>query len=152
MRQLIACTLLLNLVLLGCGPKSPIQELEEKFDTETLAKSTFEAMKQIAPKDSVLRHVVLFSFKPESTEEDIQRVVDAFRELQLSVPGILSFEYGLNNSPEGLNRGLTHAFTLTFDSEKSRDEYLPHPEHKAFGAILGPHLDEVLVVDYWARP
>ena len=33
----------------------------------------------------------------------------------------------------------------------ARAEYLPHPAHKEFGAILGPHLDDVLVIDYWAR-
>jgi len=40
---------------------------------------------------------------------------------------------------------------VTFKDEKSRDEYLPHPDHEAFGGILGPHLDKVLVVDYWAK-
>jgi hypothetical protein len=28
--------------------------------------------------------------------------------------------------------------------------YLPHPAHKAFVDVLMPHLDKVLVIDYWA--
>ncbi|MGE5945005.1 MAG: Dabb family protein, partial [Flavobacteriales bacterium] len=55
----------------------------------------------------------------------------------------------LNNSPEGLNKGFTHCFLVTFDSEEDRAVYLPHPAHKAFIDILSPHLDDVLVIDYW---
>ena len=64
---------------------------------------------------------------------------------------IKSFEWGLNNSPEGLDKGLTHCFFVTFDSEKDRDEYLPHPAHQEFVAILKPHLEDAVVVDYWAN-
>ncbi|PZX48914.1 Dabb family protein [Algoriphagus chordae] len=117
-------------------------ELNEEKHQETMA----------AKPDSVLRHNVFFSFKETSSPEDIQTVVDAFRNLQNEIDGIEAFEYGVNSSPEGLNQGLTHAFVLTFYSDAARDAYLPHPAHAAFGAILGPHLDKVTVVDYWTRP
>lgn len=96
-----------------------------------------------------LRHVVLFSFKETATEADIQQVEDAFIALPGKIPQIKDFEWGTNNSPEGLDKGFTHCFFLTFDSEEDRAVYLPHPDHKAFGAVLGPHLEDVLVVDYW---
>jgi hypothetical protein len=99
----------------------------------------------------VLRHVVLFQFKATSSPADIQRVIDAFRGLPAKIPEIAAFEYGKDNSPEGLADGFTHCFLLTFKSEKDRDIYLPHADHKAFGAMLRPHLEKVLVVDYWAE-
>ncbi|CAZ96999.1 MULTISPECIES: Dabb family protein [Zobellia] len=102
-------------------------------------------------EDSLLRHVVLFKFKPETTKEDIKKVEEAFTALPSKIPQIVGYEWGLNNSPEGLNQGFTHCFFLTFNSEEDRAVYLPHPDHKAFGDILGPHLDDVLVVDYWAK-
>ena len=39
---------------------------------------------------------------------------------------------------------------LTFDSVASRDGYLPHPEHKKFGELLGQLgvLEDAFVVDY----
>jgi hypothetical protein len=98
-----------------------------------------------------LRHVVLFSFKPGSSAADIKKVEDAFRALPSKIPEIKGFEWGLNNSPEGLNQGFTHCFFLTFDSEKGREIYLPHPAHKTFGSVLKPHLEKVLVVDYWTE-
>jgi len=103
------------------------------------------------PSDSLLRHVVLFKFKDSASASDVKGIVDAFRELPNQIDGITAFEWGTDVSPEGLSDGFTHCFFVTFQDEKSRDEYLPHPDHKAFGEILGPHLDKVLVVDYWAK-
>lgn len=97
-----------------------------------------------------LRHVVLFKFKEGSSKEQIEKLVAEFRALPKKIPAIAEFEYGVNNSPEGLNEGLTHCFLVTFKSEKDRDAYLPHAAHKAFVDQLLPHLDKAVVVDYFA--
>ncbi|PKA97089.1 stress responsive alpha/beta barrel protein [Flavobacteriaceae bacterium MAR_2009_75] len=107
--------------------------------------------KIVMAQDSLLRHVVLFKFKSGTSEEDIKKVEEAFSALPSKISQIVSYEWGLNNSPEGHDKGFTHCFFLTFESEADRAIYLPHPDHKAFGAILGPHLDDVLVVDYWTK-
>ena len=99
----------------------------------------------------LLRHVVLFSFKEGSTPEQIKAVTDAFAALPKKIKQIKTFEWGTNNSPESLNQGFTHCFFVTFASEKDRAVYLPHPDHIAFGDILRPILDKVLVIDYWAE-
>lgn len=130
---------------LSCAEKGE-KEIEKEITEE------IQEVPMATKPDSVLRHNVYFSFKETSTPEDIQSVVDAFRNLKNEIDGIEDFEWGVNSSPEGLNQGLTHAFTLTFYSDEARDAYLPHPAHAAFGAILGPHLDKVTVVDYWTRP
>ena len=101
-------------------------------------------------KKTMLRHVVIFKFKDASSAQEVQKVVDGFRELKSKIPQIASFEFGTNNSPEGLNDGFTHCFLVTFKSEKVRDAYLPHPAHKAFVELLKPHLDKAMVIDYWA--
>ncbi|WP_313790804.1 Dabb family protein [Flagellimonas sediminis] len=100
---------------------------------------------------SHLRHVVLFQFKDTSTPEDIAAVEAAFNELSFKISEIKGLEWGLNNSPENLNKGLTHCFFLTFDSEEDRDSYLTHPDHLAFVDIAGPHIQDVVVVDYWTK-
>jgi len=98
-----------------------------------------------------LRHIVLLKFKETATQADIYKVEQAFAKLPSQIEQIKEFEWGLNNSPENLNKGYTHGFLLTFDHEKDRDLYLPHPDHKAFGKVLEPILDDVLVVDYWTN-
>ncbi|WP_461050943.1 Dabb family protein [Spirosoma arcticum] len=100
------------------------------------------------PMKTMLQHVVLFKFKPEATPEKVAEIVAAFEALPSKIKEIKDFKWGTNNSPEKLDKGLTHAFILTFDSEKDRDTYLPHPAHKAFGTIVGPWLADVTVVDF----
>ena len=102
------------------------------------------------PSGKMLRHMVLFKFKDESSAADIKKVEDAFRALPSKIKEIKGFEWGKNNSPENLNQGFTHAFFVSFASEKGREVYLPHPAHKDFVKILSPYLDKVLVLDYWA--
>lgn len=97
----------------------------------------------------LLRHVVLFKFKETSSREEIKKVEDAFAGLPPKIKLIKAYEWGTNSSPENLSNGLTHCFFVTFSSNKDRDEYLVHPDHKAFVEILKPHLDQVTVVDYW---
>jgi hypothetical protein len=74
-----------------------------------------------------------------------------FRALGQELELVRSFEWGTNNSPEGLNQGFTHCFILTFASETERDAYLPHPAHQQFVHLLQPHLEKALVVDFWAN-
>jgi len=99
----------------------------------------------------LLRHVVLFKFKDSATPADIKKVEEAFRDLPDIIKEVKAFEWGKNNSPENLNQGFTHCFFVSFTSEKDRDNYLPHPAHKAFVALLQPYLDKALVIDYWAE-
>ena len=133
-------TLSFFLLMTACNqPTNTAEKTVEKasMETETAAKQ--------------LRHVVLFKFKEGTAEADIQKVEAAFTALPKKIKEIKGYEWGTNNSPEGLEKGFTHCFFLTFDSEAGRAVYLPHPDHKAFGAVLGPHLEDVLVLDYWVK-
>ena len=106
------------------------------------------------PASAHVRHVVIFTYKPGTSSQHIQQVTEAFRALQHTVPGILSFEHGMNNSPEGKSLDFTHVYTLTFADVAARDAYLPHPQHQQFGAVL-QHLGivaDVFVVDYIPAP
>ncbi len=98
-----------------------------------------------------MKHIVIFKYKPGATAAQIQQVTDAFRDLKNKIPGILAFEHGVNNSPEGKNLGFGHVYLLTFADAEARDTYLPHPEHKQFGQFMRglDIVEDVFVVDYW---
>lgn len=100
---------------------------------------------------SLLRHVVLFKFKDGTTPDQIAEIENAFRGLPAKIDAIHDFEWGTDVSIEGRADGYTHCFFVTFKDEDARAIYLPHPDHKAFGAVLRPHVEKVLVLDYWAR-
>lgn len=116
----------------------------------TMSNALFAQTEKAQPGKQ-LRHVVLFSFTNTSSASDVKKVEDAFRALPSKIKEIKAFEWGLNNSPENLNQGFTHCFFVTFASEADRAIYLPHKAHQAFVDVLKPHLDKVLVIDYWAR-
>lgn len=138
MNHILSAALTIVLVLSSCADKTtPAPENENRIE-----ETTTPAAKQ-------LRHVVLFKFKESSSAEDIQKVVESLSALPSQIAEIKSYEWGINNSPEGFDKGFTHCFLLTFDSEEDRDTYLPHPAHQAFGELATPHIDDVLVVDYW---
>ncbi len=98
-----------------------------------------------------LRHVVAFKFKAETSQEQVGEVVAEFRALKDKIPQIVAFEAGTNVSPEGLDKGFTHGFVLTFRTAADRDAYLVHPDHQAFGKLVGPLLADVFVIDFWAE-
>src|SRR3954453_4076791 len=103
-------------------------------------------------QERVLRHAVFFKFKDDASAADISKVVAAFDELPKKIDTIKDYQAGKNVSSIGFDYGFTHCFLVTFKDEAGRAKYLPHPEHKAFGATLHPHLDKVFVVDYWGKP
>lgn len=113
--------------------------------------STQAADKKAKKQSGRLRHVVCFKYNDGTPKKKIEEISRAFRALKTKIAGIVAFEMGENNSPEGLNRGFTHCYQVTFGSEEAREKYLPHPAHKAFVELLKPHLDEVFVIDYWAK-
>lgn len=114
----------------------------------TLLASTLSAADA---KTGKLYHVVSFKFKDTAPKEQIKQVEDAFRDLKKKIKEIQTYEWGTNVSPEKHDKGFTHGFILTFKTEKDRDVYLVHPDHKAFGKLVGPVLADVFVIDFWAQ-
>ncbi len=112
----------------------------------TLVRSGSTVEAQTAP----VRHIVVFKYKPGATEAQIKQITDAFAGLAKTIPGITAFEHGVNNSPEKKNLGFTHVYQITFKDAAARDTYLPHPEHRKFGQLLGKLgvLEDAFVVDY----
>lgn len=96
-----------------------------------------------------LFHVVSLKFKDGAKPEQVKAVEEAFAALKEKVPGISALTWGTNVSPENHAKGFTHCFILAFNSAKDRDAYLVHPEHRAFGKVLGPVMGDVFVIDFW---
>lgn len=116
------------------------------------AKPAKAAKTAKAGKRGPLVHMVAFKFKPEAGPGQIQEIEKAFAALPAKISEIRSFEWGTNNSPEKLDRGFTHGFVLTFKDAKDRDAYLVHPDHQAFGKLVGPVLADVFVLDFLGQP
>ena len=95
-----------------------------------------------------VQHVVSFKFKAAASPAEVQKIETAFQGLKGKIKEIKALEWGTNVSPEKLNKGFTHCWILTFNSEKDRDAYLVHPDHKEFGKLVGGVIDDVFVIDF----
>lgn len=116
---------------------------EEKVKT---AKEEKVKAEKAGPKQVV--HVVCFKFNEGVTQEQIDKVRKDFSALRKKVPGIVNYRAGINNSPEGLNKGFTHCFIVTFANAKGRDAYLPDPAHQEFVKTLDGLIADVFVIDF----
>ncbi len=114
-----------------------------------VAVRMLEAAGEVATKKPVLRHMVLFKYKPDLTAKQIDEINMSFHQLKNQIPEISAFERGTNNSPEGLDKGFTHGYLVTFENEDARAAYLPHEAHSKFVQLIGGKIDDVMVFDYW---
>lgn len=100
-----------------------------------------------------IKHIVLLPFKSSLSQEEISQVMEAIGNLQQSIPQILSFSWGENNSVENLDKGYLHGFVMEFKNSQDRQMYLEHPEHsRLVQEIILPALvdggNSPLVFDY----
>ncbi|MEJ1160652.1 Dabb family protein [Prosthecomicrobium sp. N25] len=84
----------------------------------------------------MIRHIVLVKFRPEVTEAEIAAVFADLEPIRALVPGIGPIVAGRSESPEKIERGYRHGFTIDFDTWEALAAYQEHPAHKAVGARL----------------
>lgn len=96
----------------------------------------------------MIRHILLIKFRDSSEPSEIDKLRALFESMPEKVDGVVSVEWGMNNSPEGKNRGYTHSVLMTFTDEAGRQNYLPHPEHEALKQVFSPLLEDIIVFDY----
>ena len=95
-----------------------------------------------------VKHIAFLKFKTEITESQITAIYVDLAGLKQKITGLTEFTGGPYSSPEGFNKGFTHAFTMDFIDEVARDAYLPHPDHEIVKNKLLPLLEDVIVIDY----
>ncbi len=94
------------------------------------------------------RHIVLLQFRPDVPPSEIESIFSSLSALQQKIPGLISFSGGIYSSPEGMNKGYTHAFTMDFASLEERDAYFPHPEHELVKDMILPKIVDGGVVAF----
>ncbi len=88
-----------------------------------------------------VKHVVLLRLKRETPPARVRELFAAIAGLRDKVPGVLDFSGGPYSSPEGLHKGFTHGFVMTFTDAASRNRYLTHPDHETVKTMIVPELD-----------
>ncbi|KAJ5800167.1 uncharacterized protein N7518_002235 [Penicillium psychrosexuale] len=103
-----------------------------------------------------ITHIVLFQFKPEVAAEVVHDACERMLGLKDSCvhptsqqPYIKSSSGGKDNSTEGIQNGITHAFVVEFASAADRDYYVQSdPSHLAFVKTLDGLIEKAQVIDF----
>lgn len=82
----------------------------------------------------MITHVVLLQPKSTVTDNEIAEALSHVRELQQTIPGIISVQTGKNLS--NYNQGYTYGFIMQFSDAKNLKEYAPHPAHQVVSKEL----------------
>lgn len=97
----------------------------------------------------MIRHIVLVKTRPEVTETEVAAIFADLHRLEL--PGMLAVHSGRSMSPEKIERGYLHGFTIDFTDWDALAAYQDHPDHKRAGRALVAAaqggLDGILVFD-----
>lgn len=118
-------------------------------------------------KPGVIRHMVMFRFKPHITQAERRAVTQHFMALaKLSrrpdgSPVVVSIEAGPQISGENADVGLEQGYLVTFRSQGDRNFYVGRPivtqqhffdpAHDAFKSFAAPYLEQVVVFDFPAE-
>ncbi|PLB34914.1 Dabb family protein [Aspergillus candidus] len=103
-----------------------------------------------------ITHIVLFQFKVDAPPAAVKDACSRMLALKDNCvhpasqrPYIKSAVGGADNSPEGIQGGITHAFVMEFATAEDREYYVSSdPTHQEFVKSLGGIIEKAQVVDF----
>jgi hypothetical protein len=99
----------------------------------------------------MIRHIVLVKFRAQVPEAEIAAIFADLAAIKERLPGVLAVHSGRSESPEKIERGYLHGFTVDFTEWAALAAYQDHPDHHRVGAALVAAavggIDGILVFD-----
>lgn len=99
----------------------------------------------------MIRHIVLLKARPGVTDGEISAIFADLAAIKEKLPGVLAIHSGRSESPEKIERGYMHGFTVDFIDWAALAAYQDHPDHRRVGAALVAvaegGIDGILVFD-----
>jgi hypothetical protein len=98
----------------------------------------------------MIRHTVLFKFKPDFPTGDKQAWTAGLDRMKGNIPGMLSLDHG----PDvlGTDRSFDYAIVADFRSTSDIEVYNTHPLHEPLKAYSFPNSEQIISVDFETEP
>ena len=92
---------------------------------------------------------MLIKLKADVTQKQIDALFAALLTMKDKVPGIIDIAGGVNNSPEGMDKGHNYALYVRFTDIAARDAYLADSYHQGIVVEYAvPILEDLTIVDF----
>lgn len=115
-------------------------------------KSVNIDVEQFQEEDIMVRHIVIWDFKEEYSEEEKEKyaieIKSGLEGLVGVVPGLVELKvyYGVDLIGKSCGELVLYS---TFESKKALEDYFPHPAHKKVGSeIVGPRITNRRCADF----
>jgi hypothetical protein len=92
-----------------------------------------------------VRHVVIVTFKPGTTDSSKHLVDKSYREAADAFPMVKAFEWGWDDNDKTQNK---HVYVTTFNSKGDLTTYNASPQQQAVKKKSAPYVTQVTTVDY----
>ena len=99
--------------------------------------------------NSVLRHIVIITFKTDAPADSVKALDDLYRSLSKGSM-VKDFEMGVNISTRDTGV-VKHVYVTSFASKEDMDSYRKMPDYSKLFKLSLPVASEVTVADYWAN-
>lgn len=93
-------------------------------------------------------HIVMFKFKEENKQNNIEKAKEMLEALADKIETILSLEVGINFDKS--ERAFDMSIIVKFETKEDLVAYAPHPEHLKVVEFIKSVTSESKVVDYIA--
>jgi hypothetical protein len=94
----------------------------------------------------MIRHAVLFRFKPDFPPADRQAWIDGLNRMDGNIPGLLRLTHGPDVM--GSERSFDYAIVADFASVDDVAVYNTHPLHEPLKKYSFPNSEQILSVDF----
>ena len=94
----------------------------------------------------MIRHTVLFKFKPGFQQADKQAWIAGLNNMAGRIPGMLSLSHGADVL--GTERSFDYAIVADFETVEDIAVYNTHPLHEPLKAYSFPNSPQILSVDF----
>jgi hypothetical protein len=84
----------------------------------------------------MITHCVFINYRADTTPQAKIAILDGLLALRPRIDGLINIMIGDNTSPEGLDKGFSEGFIVTFRDPAARDRYLADEEHAKVGAAI----------------
>jgi len=91
-------------------------------------------------------HIVMFKFKDDNKEANIQKAKEMLQALESKIEELLSIEVGINF--DIAERAFDLSIYTKFNSKEDLNSYAVHPEHLKVVEFIKSVVSESKVVDY----
>ncbi|MBQ3145244.1 MAG: Dabb family protein [Clostridia bacterium] len=97
----------------------------------------------------MIKHVVLYKFKPQISEEEINEIISNFNRCKEALENrLIEIEFGKNCSlKKEFDNGFEYGLFMTFKDETAIKDYNQLEFHKNAQEIMKPHQEKLLVFD-----